>query len=202
MNCVTHPEVLSEAFCTQCGAALCRECIRKVETSVYCEKCLAASLKPPKRPVKSVTGEQPEAAFLLGLIPGVGAIYNGEYFKAAIHVIVFSMMLHLGMGLISVAFYFYMPFEAYFTAKKRKLAAEGVAIDTPIDRFHAQIGEHLGKIHDKEFWGGAGLILLGTLFLLDTFRVIRLHRAERLWPLLLIALGIVLLMRSREKKSQ
>jgi hypothetical protein len=92
-----------------------------------------------------------------------------------------------------------MPFEAYYTAKKRKLAAKGVHIDTPIDRFHEQLNEHLGGIKDKEMWGGIGLIVLGTLYLLDAFRLISFHGAERFWPVVLIVAGVILLLRSREK---
>lgn len=203
MNCATHAEVQSEAFCTQCGRALCKDCVRMVQTSIYCESCLAASLKkPPKPEAKTIGGDNPDTAFVLGLIPGVGAIYNGEYFKAAIHVLVFGMLAQLGLILLSVAFYFYMPFEAYFTAKKRKLAAQGVHLDTPIDRFHEQMKEHLGGIKDKEMWGGIGLILLGALYLLDAFNLISFHGAERFWPVVLIAAGVILLLRSRENKSR
>src|SRR5205823_11635961 len=91
-----------------------------------------------------VGGSSPDAAFLLGLIPGVGAIYNGEYFKAAIHVLIFGMLTSLGAALLAVAFYFYMPFEAYYTAKKRKLSARGIPVVTPIDRFYEQFQEHTG----------------------------------------------------------
>jgi hypothetical protein len=200
MNCATHAEVQSEAFCTQCGRALCKDCVRTVQTSVFCENCLAASSKiPPKRETQTMGGDNPDTAFVLGLIPGVGAIYNGEYFKAAIHVLVFGMLANLGLLLLSIAFFFYMPFEAYYTAKKRKLAAKGVHIDTPIDRFHEQLNEHLGGIKDKEMWGGIGLIVLGTLYLLDAFRLISFHGAERFWPVVLIVAGVILLLRSREK---
>jgi len=204
MPCSTHTEVQSEAFCTQCGRALCKECVRMVQSSVYCETCLAASINtPPKAETPPpIGGDKPDIAFALGLIPGVGAIYNGEYFKAAIHVLVFGLLINLGLILFSVAFYFYMPFEAYYTAKKRKLAAQGVQIDTPIDRFREQINEHMGGIKDKEMWGGIGLIVLGALYLLDTFDVFSFRGAQRFWPVVLIAAGVVLLLRSREKTSR
>src|SRR5213076_335462 len=40
-------------------------------------------------------GTNPGAAFALGLIPGVGAIYNGEFVKAAVHVLIFGMLVSL-----------------------------------------------------------------------------------------------------------
>jgi hypothetical protein len=205
MNCASHAEVQSEAFCTQCGRALCSECVRRVRESVFCESCLAASVKSAGKAAgpatQTIGGDNPETAFVLGLIPGVGAIYNGEYFKAAIHVLIFGMLTSLGAALLAVAFYFYMPFEAYYTSKKRKLAAEGVHVDTPIDRFYEQLHEHTGGIRDREFWGGVGLIVLGALYLLDSFDLISFRGAVRFWPAVLIAAGVFLLMRSREKKT-
>jgi TM2 domain-containing membrane protein YozV len=32
-------------------------------------------------------------AFILGFIPGLGAIYNGEYNKAMIHIVVFGALI-------------------------------------------------------------------------------------------------------------
>ena len=40
MNCVYHAEAPNVAFCIHCGQPLCNDCIRKVQGSVYCEKCL------------------------------------------------------------------------------------------------------------------------------------------------------------------
>jgi eukaryotic-like serine/threonine-protein kinase len=67
--------------------------------------------------------------FLLGFIPGVGALYNGQYKKAAIHVAVFlflSMLRDLirpflsdTLSWVRIAFFFYMAFDAYHTAQKK-----------------------------------------------------------------------------------
>jgi serine/threonine protein kinase len=67
--------------------------------------------------------------FLLGFIPGVGALYNGEYKKAGIHVAVFlvlSMLVNAVSGSfreslswVRIAFFFYMAFDAYHTAQKK-----------------------------------------------------------------------------------
>jgi serine/threonine protein kinase len=68
--------------------------------------------------------------FFLGLIPGVGAIYNHEYRKAAIHVAVFGfILLVLDAGpssirgvfsLLRFVFMFYMAFDTYHIAQERK----------------------------------------------------------------------------------
>lgn len=151
----------------------------------------------------SIGGENPGAAFALGLIPGVGAIYNGEFFKAAVHIVIFGLIVSLSdaagpasglFALLGIGFYCYMPFEAYYTAKKRKLLTEGIDLETPIDRFHQQFGE----IQDKELWGGLVLVALGVLFLADSFRFLPLRDALRYWPLGLIAVGVWLVMRHRD----
>jgi hypothetical protein len=59
---------------------------------------------------------------VLGLIPGVGAMYNGQYFKGLIHVVIFvviiSITTHYGIfGLFIPAWILYQSFEAYHTAK-------------------------------------------------------------------------------------
>lgn len=210
MNCVYHAEAPNVAFCIQCGQALCSECVRKVQGSVYCEKCLAELVKQKgtgydelRSIHKEVTaGTNPGAAFALGLIPGVGAIYNGEFVKAAVHILIFGTLVSLAdatdaalFSLASAAFYFYMPFEAYYTAKKRMLGTQGVTLETPIDRLQQQFG----TIKDRELWGGVALIVLGGLYLLGNLDVFDLHRIARLWPIALVVIGLWLLKRHNDR---
>jgi hypothetical protein len=211
MNCAYHAEAPNVAFCIRCGRALCSDCTRTVRGSVYCESCLGdlvegkgASAAPPAR--ETVAGANPGAAFALGLIPGVGAIYNGEFIKAAFHILIFGLLhaiheavgdsqIHLLFALLMLGFYIYMPFEAYYTAKKRKLKAEGIELETPMDRLH----EQLGGFENKEMWGGAALVVIGCLFLLDNFGLFDLNWFGRFWPVLLIVAGIWLLKRYQER---
>src|SRR5438132_393599 len=178
MNCFYHAEAPNVAFCIHCGRALCSECTRNVRGSVYCEPCLAdlvggktdgSSAANGPTVKKEVTGTNPGAAFALGLIPGVGAIYNGEFVKAAVHILIFGTLVSLSdatntalFGLAAAAFYFYMPFEAYYTAKKRTLGAQGIMLETPIDRLQQQFG----NMKDRELWGGIALVIVGGLYLL------------------------------------
>lgn len=205
MNCAIHPEIENTAFCIKCGKPLCAQCVRQVQASVYCESCLADTINPKtvKPKVQSVAGGSPEAAFVLGLIPGVGAIYNAEYFKAALHLLVFGTALTIMensghrwvplLPLLIFGMYVYMPFEAYYTAKKRKLAKEGIVLETPFDR----VNEAFGGIGDKELWGGIALVALGTIFLLDNFDYVGIEQVVRFWPALLILGGVLLIVRFR-----
>src|SRR5438105_15419413 len=145
MNCTYHAELPNVAFCIRCGHALCKDCVHDVRGSVYCEQCIADAVQGKTANEETVVNTHPGAAFVLGLIPGVGAIYNGEFVKAAIHVLIFGTLASLAdatdtalFGIAAAAFFFYMPFEAYYTAKKRKLGAEGITLETPIDRLQQQ----------------------------------------------------------------
>jgi len=214
MNCAFHPEVENAAFCIKCGKALCAQCVRQVQSSIYCESCLAESLgettgtagsasRPIPPLVQTAGGGSPEAAFLLGLIPGVGAIFNAEYFKAALHLLIFGTLVtaadHAGPGealfaLLAFGFYVYMPFEAFYTAKKRKLAREGINLITPFDSFNEQFG-------DMELWGGIALVVMGVIFLLHTFDILPLEKIGRIWPVLLILAGIAFIRRFLKGKA-
>jgi TM2 domain-containing membrane protein YozV len=211
MNCFYHAEAQNVAFCIHCGRALCTQCVRNIRGSVYCEPCLgdlldgknpAPSGGAPEAKKEIVAGTNPGAAFALGLIPGVGAIYNGEFVKAAIHILIFGTLISLAeatdaalFGLGSAAFYFYMPFEAYYTAKKRMLGAQGVILETPIDRLQQQFG----SMRDRELWGGIALVVIGGLYLLGNLDVFDLRRIARLWPALLVVIGVWLLKKHQER---
>ena len=209
MNCAYHADVASVAFCVTCGRALCETCKRDVQGSIYCETCLGERMRGvsaprPATPPSSVGGESPGAAFALGLIPGVGAIYNGEFFKAAVHIIIFGVLISIVdsarsleplFGLMITGFYIYMPFEAYYTAKKRRLETQGVELETPIDRLH----EQFAGVENKELWGGVALVVLGALFLMDNFRFFQLRQIFEFWPVALIAIGVWLIWSRQEK---
>jgi hypothetical protein len=210
MNCVNHAEVENTAFCIKCGKPLCEQCVRQVQSSIYCDSCLTensgATAAPPMPVSQAAGGGSPEAAFVLGLIPGVGAIYNAEYFKAALHLLIFATLVTFAddsgrsgetiFGFLAFGFYVYMPFEAFYTAKKRKLAREGINLITPFDQMHDQFG--LGG--NTELWGGITLVLLGTLFLLDNFNILPLDSVKKLWPILLVLAGFFLIRRFQTGK--
>jgi hypothetical protein len=182
-----------------------------VRGSVYCDECIADAIEGktsagPLRPVKEekLVNTHPGAAFVLGLIPGVGAIYNGEFVKAAIHVLIFGTLVSLQdlstvgkplLGLMTAAFYFYMPFEAYYTAKKRIMRAEGVDLETPIDRLQTEFE----GVRHRELWGGVLLIVVGALFLLGNLNVFDIAAVAKFWPAALVVIGVWMLKKHHER---
>jgi TM2 domain-containing membrane protein YozV len=132
MNCANHSDTAAVAYCRTCGKPLCSACSRNVGGVVYCETCVAekmhgggtAPTNPPIRPVQTVIPPQtrPVVAGLLGFIPGVGAMYNGQFMKGVIHALTFVVLIfittHIGIvGILIGFFVFYMVFDAFKTAE-------------------------------------------------------------------------------------
>lgn len=138
MNCAVHNQSQAVAYCRTCGKALCEECKRDVMGAIYCEPCIAARLQgaapgattsgamPPPPPMSVPGAPSPVIAGLLGFVPGVGAMYNGQFVKAFAHVVIFVMLIiaanniHWAFGWMIAFFVFYMAFEAYKTAEAKR----------------------------------------------------------------------------------
>jgi Domain of unknown function (DUF5668)/B-box zinc finger len=141
MNCANHPDVAAAAYCQNCGKPLCTGCMRSVGGVIYCEPCLAARLSAPppgggaSYPDATFNGlhAHPVLAGLLGFIPGVGAMYNGQYIKALAHVLIFAVFVSLSdrsfiFGMLVAAWVFYQVFDAAQTAKARR---DGLPLPNP-----------------------------------------------------------------------
>jgi TM2 domain-containing membrane protein YozV len=158
MNCANHLDRERAAFCQHCGKPLCTECVRNVGTSVFCEPCLTARVastapagypypgypypgQPQPGPGYSPAGApsrpgepNPVLAALLGFIPGVGAMYNEQYAKGIVHLIVFAVFVSLAsdvndiFGLFVFGWMCYMVAEAYHTARARR---DGTPLPNP-----------------------------------------------------------------------
>lgn len=127
MDCVNHPGVATTSYCQNCGKGLCAACVRRGSGGqILCEPCWTAwqaVSAPFVAPAPG--GPNPAVAAVLGLIPGVGAMYNGQFLKGFLHVIVFAVLVtmsdHFGIfGLFIAAWIFYQSFDAYHTAKARR----------------------------------------------------------------------------------
>ena len=223
MNCANHPDQAAAAYCRTCGKPLCASCERPAHGTIFCQEhypaaqtagagvppqATASSAPPPgaspyappnspyaygPNPYVTNPGVSPGLAFLLGLIPGVGAIYNGQYAKGLIHAVIFGIIISIQssgaaggleplFGMIAAIWFFYMAFEAYHTALKRQ---RGEAVDEfssifPMGRPGMGRGFPVGPVL---------LIAFGVIFLLNTLELVRLYEILRFWPVFLIALG-------------
>jgi TM2 domain-containing membrane protein YozV len=148
MKCSNHPSVESVAYCQQCGKPLCADCTRPVGGMIFCESCVAARMGVPvsgqAQPFAPASTPNPVLAGVLGFIPGVGAMYNGQFVKALAHVLIFAVFVSLShqsfvFGLLIPAWVFYQVFDAYQTAKAR---LEGLPLPNPfgLNDLGARIG--------------------------------------------------------------
>ena len=206
MKCAVHAEMDAVNYCRNCGKALCAECKRDVRGVIYCEDCLAASVLAPRPPLPTPSPAVPGApnpglALALGFIPGVGAIYNGQYLKGLVHILIFGGIIALlsqgpsegiavilGLGL--TGFIVYMVVDAYRTAKA-KCAGMPVADDWALGGVPAAGRFPTGPII---------LIGIGVLFLLQTLGVF--EHMFHFWPIALILLGVFLLIKRMSPGGQ
>jgi TM2 domain-containing membrane protein YozV len=141
MNCAVHTDTPAAAFCRTCGKSLCENCKRDEMGAIYCEPCIAAGLQSgvPGQPVVPVAAisnaPSPGIAMLLGFIPGVGAMYNGQFMKGFVHVVIFVLLIVATSNVSGwfgplIAFWvFYMAFDAYKTAQAKML---GLPLPDPL----------------------------------------------------------------------
>jgi Domain of unknown function (DUF5668) len=214
MKCAVHPEVDATGFCRNCGRAMCPACVRPVRDLLYCEDCLglmmglppaqqavpggspvapgfAPSIPAPMPNTSAVPAGNAGIAFLLGFVPGLGAIYNGEYNKAMIHILVFGGIIIGITGVLGdslqpfwivalIAFVFYMAIDALRTAKARQT---GQPVADPFESWtkNRSLGPFI-------------LIGIGGLFLLHNFGIFDMFRIREIfWPVVLIGIGVLML---------
>ena len=152
------------SFCQQCGRGLTAATQHRVGAGVFCGPCGAVRSGQEAgwtsvngatgRPFSAVApapgnvaGSEPNPmlAGLLGLIPGVGAMFNGQYAKAVIHLVIFVVLVSLADNLNWVLWWFvwgwvfYQGFEAYHTAMARR---DGQPLPDPFG--WNELGERFG----------------------------------------------------------
>jgi TM2 domain-containing membrane protein YozV len=153
----------------------------------------------PQKPQKS-----PGFAGFLGIFPfGLGALYNGQFTKFLLYLILFAGLIDAmgrpGSGVVIpflfVGFVFFQLFDNIQSAKAINAAtlqkAESGAVPLIPDTASS------GSI----FWG-AFLIALGILLVLGNFRIILFYENLRhIWPIAVIVIGLKLVADALTKKN-
>jgi hypothetical protein len=219
MNCQNHPEAPATAYCRACGKPVCEQCRRDALGTVYCDEHVpapasppplpatapppagyappAAAYAPPVPPVHGRSDVSPALAFFLGLIPGVGAIYNGQYAKGLVHAVVWGVFMSMANSdaisrqglepiavILVIAWWAYMAIEAHHTAQRLHRG-------DPVDEYSSLLNLRGGP--NRVPVAAIGLILLGVLLLLHTLDLLNFEYVVRYWPVLLILAGVYLL---------
>jgi hypothetical protein len=183
---------------------------------------------------------------MLGFIPGVGAMYNGQFIKGLIHAGVFATLVAMetmdipdGLhALIGIGIGFWVIYQVIDAAKTARARLYGLPVPDPfgIERTFgggtnppmppvmpmaavpppgspqaAGQGSGMGyvpmqpvmpmyippppEVRQPSPVGAVVLIGLGVLFLLNTIGIWNFHWIGRMWPLILIGLGLWLFVR-------
>lgn len=125
------------------------------------------------------------AAVLSTLFPGVGLFYLGNYLKGIAHMLVFISLIFLAAHsrgaeipafvLMAVGFYIYQIFDSFDEAKKTNEMDE---YEKKEQRQHVSL------------FFAVAITVVGVIFQLASLDIITYRQITRLWPLILIALGI------------
>lgn len=225
MNCAVHTETTATAYCRTCGKPMCPACSHNVRGVVYCEDCIAQHIGAPAATAAPVTGFVPSATpagvpvpvvvssgpspglagVLAGFFPfGVGQVYTGQYAKGLAHLLIFSALVWGAssdsgyepfFGICIAAFYVYQIIDAVRSAHAIRLGqpapdpfglartfTAGPAVDKAVEHRQVPLGAMI-------------LIGLGVLFLFDTMGLFPLHWMGRMWPVILIVLGVWMFMK-------
>jgi TM2 domain-containing membrane protein YozV len=218
MKCAVHSDVDAVGYCRNCGKAMCSTCVRPVRDVLYCEECLAnivgipgatsagasvtaapaPGILPPPIPARSPSS--PSIAFILGfLFPGLGAVYNGEYNKALIQLVVFATFIFglssniddamkAVLGILLAGFIFYMAFDSMRVAQARQ---SGAASTDPFEAWSTN--RPIGPII---------LIAVGALLLLRNFDWFPWYRLSQFfWPAVLIGAGVLMMRKRLDRRS-
>jgi TM2 domain-containing membrane protein YozV len=154
MDCVNHGGTNATAYCQNCGKALCPVCeCHAPGGQIFCEPCWKAwqSAQHPYFTAQS-GAPSPQLAAVLGVIPGVGAMYNGQFIKGLLHVMIFAVlvsashMFHV-FELLVFGWICYQVFDAYHTAKARR---DGEPLPDPLG------------LNDAASWFGVGARVQGS----------------------------------------
>ncbi len=209
MKCAVHSDAEAAGYCRNCGKAMCRVCVRPVRDVLYCEDCLASVMgipaQSPYAPPADTSAAAPTAfappamtgprrshpglAFILGfLFPGLGAVYNGQYRKALLQIVIFAALIaglssggdagfEAGLGILVAGFIFYTAFDSMRVAREH--ASGSMATPDPLENWSKD--RPLGPII---------LIAVGVILLLNNFDWFPWYRVGQFWPVLLIIIGV------------
>jgi hypothetical protein len=199
MNCVFHPNSPANVRCSACERVICPACDHRIKGIPCCQDCIVAGIETlrrnagSRRRIFNSIGRQEEKypliALLLGLVPGLGAAYNGQNIKALSHFLavvglwvladIFGMPLEIAFGFGGAGFYFYSIYDAFQSAQRLR-RGEDASIDD--ERLKLFLQQRMNLF-------GAMLIGVGGLAMLNFWIPNLLHR---IWPVLLIIAGAYL----------
>ena len=195
MNCSYHQITLATTRCHQCARPLCPGCDHRVKGFTYCQECIVAGIErlqgtPHQAAMYSpvvTTEKSPALAVLLGLVPGLGMVYNGLIVRALVHFVVTAGLWTLAdifhFSLFNMAGFGYWIFSMIDSCRVAQRLNRG-------EDLSAEEAKLKQTLQDKTKIWGAGLIGLGALKMLHFAFSSRFMSG--VFPVILIGFGIML----------
>ena len=200
---------------------MCAQCTREVKGVIYCEDCIANSLRqaapaavppppaytsaPPYAPTRG-DGPNPVLAGLLSILPGLGAVYCGEVMRGVMQIAVYAALIYalanFGGGLepvfgLAIAFwYIYQIIDSVRLARAKQM---GVPAPDPFGLSSPDWAASFRPTGRGLPSGAMFLIFVGFLFLLGN--VFSYHIVSKGWPLILVYLGIMRIVQNRQRTA-
>jgi len=153
--------------------------------------------------------KNPIISALLSIIPGLGSVYNGNYWKGLTYLTIFAFIIvildsgrggeEIFFGIFLGGFYFFQIIDSYNDAKKQNNTRVS---DINEDDEESDVSNNK---HDESnvmsLHGAITILVIGILFLLANLDILSMRRIIKLWPLLLIAAGIKAIYESSKNKE-
>jgi hypothetical protein len=152
----------------------------------------------PAPVVITTSGPSPGlAGVLAGFFPfGVGAVYNGQYAKGLAHLLIFVALVvgasqsgDTGGPIFGLGIAFFYIYQIIDAVRSAHAIRAGQPAPDPFGLARA-FGSGERTDFNKVPVGALVLIGLGILFLLNTMGLFHAYWIHRLWPLILIGIGV------------
>jgi hypothetical protein len=215
MNCKYHSTFDAVAICERCNNPICTDCAIKVNEKVICHQCIKQNFFPePQTVAKKPLGGK-FLFFCFSLIPGAAHMFMG-LFRRGLQLMlitfgVLSFTSYLGLEflipMVVIPTWFFSFFEGYHLRREMN---KGQAISDQ-DLFNRQLFDYTPILKNTRVIGSV-IIVIGILGLLRTLEssavVLRIFHGyyylikDSFVPLLLIAGGVYLLLKAKQKPIQ
>src|SRR2546426_9545522 len=196
LYCAYHPKNAAVVQCNQCARRLCSACDHRIRGFPFCQDCIVTGVELLRQQSQSspspvsYRNSSPFVATLLSFVPGLGAAYNGQTAKAIVHFAIFASFFQ--MAVLTQGMHFFVLgvlgswlFAAVDACRTAQLMRAGLSPETEEDVIAR-------RLYGNPFAWGVTLIVIGTVFLLQTLLGVQLH-VRQLLPVALVALGAYML---------
>lgn len=208
MNCAYHLTNRAAVQCSRCARPLCPACDHRIRGFPYCQDCIVSGVELLQQqqaragvPQAVRRKTSPFVAFLLSVVPGLGAAYNGQTSKALVHFTIFASFFQMATVTDGTPFFLLgiigtWLFSAVDATRTAQLIRSGLAPDAESDAISR-------RLYGNPLAWAVTMITLGTVFLLHTLFGVRLP-VEKSLPVLLVLLGAYMLfdyLRARRRRE-